>query len=262
MNDFRSRVQVHTTFTALWDGALEHFIRNGLNPEIGIDAHALERFSEKDFKSVADALRRRKLSVTFHAPFVDLSSGSTDPAIRAVTRQRFEELLRLVPLFGPRTVVAHAGYDWRRYEYFRDVWMENSAAFWDWAAERLNRLGSRLMLENVYERRPGEITELIRRLRPQQVGLCLDGGHLTAFGRAPLAEWLSVSGAFIGQLHLHDNLGSRDEHLALGAGRIDFKKLFAFLGASRPAPPVITLEMHRGEDIEPSLAYLQKIWPW
>lgn len=262
MRDLRRYVQVHTTFTDLWNGETGHFIRHALNPEIGIDAAALERFSAEDFAGIAETLRRRDLTVTLHAPFVDLSAGSTDPAIRAATRRRFEQILDLVPLFKPRTVVAHAGYDWRRYEYFRKTWVENSVAFWGWVAEGLNREGARLMLENVYENAPGEVLELFERLRSQRVGLCLDCGHLTAFGRATMDEWLSVLGPFIGQLHLHDNLGHRDDHLPMGRGRIDFARLFAFLKADRATPPVMTMEVHRPDDVWASLECLQRLWPW
>jgi sugar phosphate isomerase/epimerase len=262
MSDLRRHVQVHTTFTELWNGEIEHFTRHSLNPEIGIDAAALERFSREDFLHVAETLRRQDLTVTFHAPFVDLSAGSTDPAIRAVTHRRFEEILDLVPLFKPRTVVAHAGYDWQRYEYFRKTWMDHSVEFWAWVAGRLNREGSRLMLENVYEHRPREIFELFERLQPQGVGLCLDCGHLTAFGRAPLDEWLGVLGPFIGQLHLHDNRGEKDDHLPMGHGQIDFRRLFAYLRAERTSPPVMTLEVHRPDDVWASLAGLERLWPW
>jgi sugar phosphate isomerase/epimerase len=262
MGDLKRSVQVHTTFTALWEGELEHFTRHGLNPEIGIDAAALERFSAEDFAQVAEALHRRRLSVTLHAPFVDLSAGSTDPAVRAVTRRRFEEVLGLAELFKPVAVVAHAGYDWRRYEYFRRSWMERSVEFWAWVADGLNRIGSRLTLENVYEHRPEELLELFERLRAENVGLCLDCGHLTAFGRAPLEEWLKVLGVFIAQLHLHDNLGQKDDHLPLGRGCIDFHPLFDYLKTRGTGPPVMTLEVHRPDDIWPSLKCLEKLWPW
>ena len=262
MSELRRLVQVCTTFTLLREGQLDHFTRHGLNPEIGIDAGAIERYSPRDFADVADTLHRHGLTVTLHAPFVDLSAGSTDPAIRAVTRRRFEELLELVPVFRPPTVVAHAGYEWQRYEYFRKTWLDHSTRFWSEMADRLNRAGARLMLENVYEHGPGEILELFERLRGHGVGLCLDCGHLTAFGRAPLQEWLQVLGGFIGQLHLHDNGGEKDDHLAMGQGRIDFRPLFAYLEAHRSQPPVVTMEVHRPEDIWPSLEYLRTLWPW
>jgi sugar phosphate isomerase/epimerase len=262
MSDLRHRVQVCVPFARLRDELLEHFTGQRLNPEIGIDAAAIERFSAEEFARVADVLHQHGLTVTLHAPFVDLSAGSTDRAIRDVTRRRFEELLRLVPLFRPRTVVAHAGYDWQRYEYFRKTWLELSVEFWGWVAESLNRLGSRLMLENVYEHHPGEIIEVFERLRSSHVGLCLDCGHLTAFGRASLDEWLEGLGAFIGQLHLHDNMGKKDDHLPMGQGRINFVRLFDFLKAARSCPPVITLEVHRPHDVWASMECLERFWPW
>lgn len=262
MNDLKRFVQVCVPFTRLRAELLEYFTANRLNPEIGIDAPALERFSLQDFADVAEVLHRHDLTVTLHAPFVDLSAGSTDPAIRAVTRRRFVEILRLLPVFRPRTVVAHAGYDWQRYEYFRETWLDNSVAFWAEVAEGLERAGSRLMLENVYEHGPGEMRELLERLRPGKVGLCLDCGHLTAFGRAPLEEWLSVLGSFIGQLHLHDNHGEKDDHLPLGRGVIDFSALFDYLKTERRRPPVITLEIHRTADLATSMECLERLWPW
>jgi sugar phosphate isomerase/epimerase len=262
MSDLRHLVQVCTTFTMLREGLLDHFIRHGLNPEIGIDAEAIERYAPHDFEEVADTLHRQGLAVTLHAPFVDLSAGSTDPAIRAVTRRRFEQLMELVPLFRPRTVVAHAGYDWQRYEYFRKIWLDHSTRFWSEVADHLNRAGCRLMLENVYEHAPGEILELFERLRALDVGFCLDCGHLTAFGRAPLEEWLAVLGTFIGQLHLHDNGGKKDDHLAMGQGLIDFRPLFAYFKAQRRRPTVVTMEVHRPDDIWVSLECLERLWPW
>jgi sugar phosphate isomerase/epimerase len=262
MSDLRRLVQVCVPFTMLREVLLDHFLRHHFNPEIGIDAEAIERYAPRDFEEVADTLHRHNLAVTLHAPFVDLSAGSTDPAIRAATRRRFDDLMELVPLFRPRTVVAHAGYDWQRYEYFRKIWLDHSVRFWGDVAERLNRAGSRLMLENVYEHRPDEILELFERLRAHGVGLCLDCGHLTAFGRAPLEEWLNVLGDFIGQLHLHDNGGKKDDHLAMGRGLIDFRPLFAYFQARRSRPPVVTLEVHRLDDIWEGLEYLERLWPW
>ncbi len=118
------------------------------------------------------------------------------------------------------------------------------------------------MLENVYEHRPDEILELFERLHTQNVGLCLDCGHLTAFGRAPLEEWLDVLGPFIGQLHLHDNGGKKDDHLAMGRGLIDFRPLFAYLQTHPIRPPVVTMEVHRYDDIWASLEFLERLWPW
>ena len=257
-----TQVQVNIPFSMLWDRYADRFLQAGLNPEVGIDAAAMDRFSRSDFAVMARRLLQRGLTVTLHGPFFDMCPGSLDPQVRAVTQRRFDQLLDLVPLFEPKTVVLHAGYDWKRYGYVRDDWLENSRETWFWLADRLNALGSRLMLENVYESRPEEIRPLFEQLIGQRVGLCLDTGHLSAFGNADAVEWIDAMADHLGQLHLHDNHGEVDQHLALGKGGIDFPALFERLAAIFPTPPVITLEPHEEDALEPSLAYLEAIWPW
>ena len=254
------KVQVNIPFAMLHESYLDRFISRGLNPEIGLDAAALDGYSLSDFKSTAEQLRNRGLSTTFHAPFMDLSAGSPDPKIRAVTRSRFEQVLNLVPVFNPKTVVCHAGYDEKRYWYIKDAWIEKSLEMWSWLGKRIQDEGAVLMLENVYEYYPADIRGLFEGLAG--VGFCLDIGHQAVFGRTAPEIWVKELGAYIGQLHLHDNLGYHDEHLAMGKGNIDFQGLFKELMVVKKDPPVITLEPHNGEDLWPNLEFLEKIWPW
>jgi len=53
MSDLRHRVQVCVPFTRLREELLDHFTCHRLNPEIGIDAAAIERCSPQDFARVA-----------------------------------------------------------------------------------------------------------------------------------------------------------------------------------------------------------------
>ena len=262
LQDILNQVQINIPFTMLYDEYLDRFLEYGLNPEIGINAEALERFNFSDFQRIAEKLHDRHLSITLHGPFIDLSAGSTDPAIKAVTRSRFEQLFKLVPVFRPRAVVCHAGYDWKRYGYFKEEWIESSLDTWSWLAGSLTEQGSRLMLENVYEDNPEEIRIILERLQRQNVGFCLDAGHLLAFGQGELKQWLEELGIYIGQLHLHDNHGRDDEHLPLGHGKINFKLLFAYLVSNNLPRPIITLEPHQEEALWPSLDYLTNVWPW
>jgi sugar phosphate isomerase/epimerase len=257
-----SRVQVNIPFSMLWDRYADVFLAEGLNPEIGIDAAALDRFSHAEFTDMAIQLRRRGVTITLHGPFFDLSPGSVDPQVIGVTRRRFGQLLDLVPIFRPVTVVCHAGYEWKRYGWVRDQWVENSLATWRWLGGELLALGSRLMLENVYEKRPEDIRIFYEKLGDQRVGFCLDTGHQAAFSRTSLSEWLDCLGPFLGQLHLHDNHGQEDDHIALGRGCIDFPTLLTRLKQAFSKPPVITLEPHEEDDLGPSLDYLARIWPW
>lgn len=262
MTRLAKKIQVNIPFTMLHESYLDRFIKYELNPEIGIDAVALDRYSLSDFKEVADQLREHGRNVTLHAPFVDMSPGSPDPKVWALTRNRFGQVLQLVPLFKPETIVCHAGYDQKRYGFLKEIWAEKSLEMWGWLAESLRVEGVALMLENVYEHGPDQIRFLFENLQAQGVGFCLDTGHQAAFGRTPLETWVDVLGKYIGQLHLHDNNGKRDEHQALGRGIIDFEALFKRLVAIRKSPPVITLEPHSEANLWPSVEYLEKIWPW
>ncbi len=263
MEHILRRVHVNIPFAMLWDRYAEDFFARGLNPEIGIDAAALDRFSAAEFREMAMRFKAAGRKVTLHGPFADLSAGSIDPKIRSATRQRFEQLLEVVPLFNPLSVVCHAGYEGKRYGYHYEDWFHHSLETWQWLAGGINGRGSRLMLENVYEAGPEELTPLFNELAPHNVGFCLDTGHQSAFSQSSLASWLKGLGWNLGQVHLHDNCGDQDRHLALGKGHIDFSILFRYLELHFPEwPPVITLEPHTEDALDPSLAYLSAVWPW
>jgi sugar phosphate isomerase/epimerase len=255
-------VQVNIPFTMLYESYLDRFIENKLNPEIGFDAEALDRYSISDVIHVADELFAGGLAITLHAPFMDLSPGSPDPQVRATTRRRFEQTLEFVPILKPKTFVCHAGYDEKRYGYVRDFWVENSIEMWSWLGRLVRDEGSLLMLENVFEQGPEDMRVLFDNLENEEVGFCLDTGHQAAFGHAPLETWVTSLESHIAQLHINDNKGKQDEHLAIGKGNIDFRGFFEQIKAIKREPPIITLEPHREEDLWPSFEYLEKVWPW
>ncbi len=262
MKNIIQKIHVNAPFGFLKDRYLEWFIQKGINPEIGLDTKYLDNFSSDDFLDVAGMLRSRNLSVTFHAPFNDLSPGSPDPLIYGVTRYRYKQLLRLVPIFRPKTVVCHAGYDWKRYHFMREEWVEKSLEMWSWLSGRLSDEGALLTLENVYEHYPEDLEILFRSTAGKNIGFCFDIGHQSAFSRADVKHWMDVLGKYVTQVHIHDNDGTGDQHRGLGKASIDFAGFFKQLGNLRNCPPVITLETHQEEDLFPSLEYLEKLWPW
>lgn len=262
MTSVIEKVHVNVPFVMLQSTYIELVIQKRVNPEIGLDAEALDSVPDATFSKFADRLLGGGLSVTFHGPFIDLSPGSADPEIRAVARRRFEQVLRLVPLFHPKAVVCHAGYERFRYGYMRKPWIENSVELWGWFSEELNKLGSRLVLENVFEQAPEDLLPLFEALAHRGVGFCLDVGHQAVFSSSSLDIWLKLLGPYLQHLHLHDNYGDADAHSALGKGSIDLPLLFDYLRKNADRRPLITLEPHVQEDLWPSLSYLEKNWPW
>lgn len=255
-------VQIHIPFTLLYESYLDHFIENRLNPEIYFNSDALDKYAFHDFIQVADRLHHHGSAITLHAPFWDLSPGSPDPAVRKLTKHRFEQTVQVVSIFKPKTVVCHTGYDWKRYGAMKDLWVENSVKIWAWLSEKITAEGGRLMLENVYEHYPDDISILLEQLGNNGIGFCLDVGHQAVFSRSPLKQWIDVLGNHLKQLHLHDNFGESDDHLALGKGNINFQEILLLVKHLNHKPLAVTIEPHKEKDLFLSLKYLKTVWPW
>jgi sugar phosphate isomerase/epimerase len=237
-------VQVCIPFRLLSEKYLPMIIENRINPEIGIDGKTLDGSSEKEFSRIASILHQEGLSVTLHAPFYDLAPGAMDTLILKATRERLKQIFDLIPLFNPKTLVCHSGYDKKRYYNDQRPWLATSLETWTPLIENLSGTQTVLVIENVYEKNPDILLSLLDGLDKGKSGFCFDTGHMNAFSDTSMQGWLHTLGPYIRQLHLHDNDGTWDRHWALGAGKIDFEALFEYMNAAA-IEPVITVEAHR-----------------
>jgi sugar phosphate isomerase/epimerase len=261
VEDLISRVQVNIPFPFLGKGYLDLFLDRGLNPEIGLDCHSLGHYPRRDFVAVARAFRQARRRLTLHAPFQDLLPGALDEIILQASRRRLRQAFRLLPVFKPVTIVCHLGYDAKLYHWERQEWLARSAATWQEFTALAAAQGVTVMVENVYETDPELFLELLTLVHAPNFQVCLDVGHLQAFGGGDFDGWLQALWPHVGQLHLHDNRGDHDTHLALGQGTAPLEMVLNFL-ASRDRQPLVTLEPHQEGSLAPSLEYLATIWPW
>jgi sugar phosphate isomerase/epimerase len=224
-----------------------------LNLEIGINHHALDTYTPDGFRAVATALADAGISTTVHAPFQELFPGAPDRLVRETARARLDAAFDLAPLFRPASVVMHLNFEYRRFGFVHRDWLARTAVEIDRYAERAAGMNALLCLENVYEESPDIFGEVFAKITAKNVRHCLDVGHLSAFSRIGLAEWLAGAGRFVGQFHLHDNDGSGDRHAPLGEGSVDFAAVRDFM-AGMGAVPIVTLEPHTEPDIWKTLA--------
>jgi sugar phosphate isomerase/epimerase len=255
------QVQVNLPFAFLEAGYLEKFLRRGLNPEIGLDAYSLGHYPPGAFRRAAKAFQGAGRRITLHGPFQDLAPGALDDGVLAASRRRWRQAFRYLPVFRPVTVVCHLGYEARHYRWDQERWLARSAATWKELAALAAPYGVAVMLENVHETEPELFLEVLGRVGAPNLQVCFDVGHLMAFSTGDFPRWLEILAPVIGQLHLHDNLGDHDTHLALGGGRVPIKETLDYL-ARQGHRPLITLEPHQEGSLEPSLEYLAGIWPW
>ena len=112
-----------------------------------------------------------------------------------------------------------------------------------------------LVLENVWEEDPELHLELLEKMKSCWFGFCLDTGHQHSFSTTTMDKWLQTVWPYLKEVHLHDNDGSYDDHLPVGAGTIDFTRLFNFL-SEKGISPVLTIEPHTIEHLYETLTGL------
>ncbi len=190
---------------------------------------------------VACAARPCGLGLSIHAPSGDISSTDADTRTRAL-QEHCQALGALGPIpqqviyvLHPESVknVRQPGDDLQREAICHD----SLAALLPLAQD----VGARLALENMRHRadnpnRTGmftdRLTEIIRGLDQETVGICFDVGHAHISEGDGLYDAFSRNAARIIHVHLADNHGVEDEHLEPGQGRIDWARFYRVAGAS------------------------------
>ncbi len=257
MQELLNNIQVHIPLRLLLQREHRQLVLDRrINPEISFDAFALDNLQKPAFLEVAKQLAGAGLKVTFHAPFMDLRPGSVDPKILRASRERLEQVFDLVPYFHPLTVVCHPSFDERYYISNRQVWLENSIETWRHFLRLAEERETVITLENVYETSPDQLSGLFAAFSSPRLRFCFDTGHCHAFSRTPLEGWLEKLAPYLGQLHIHDNRGTGDDHLPIGEGTFPFRALFVLLGKLRLAP-LVTLEAHSLDDLWKALQNME-----
>ncbi len=224
---------------------------NRLRPEIGLEGDVLFTASARDFSEAARLLKIYGLRCTLHAPFSGLAPGSQDRDLQNATRNKLRKAFELIAVFEPVSIVCHLDSKDNRHGQGR-AWLDAALETWQELLAVAEKHGTRLMLENTYELGPALHREVFTALHSPSAGFCLDVGHVNAFAGNTWQDWLPALAPWLGQLHLHDNHGDRDSHLAPGQGCFDFAGLFTFL-REKKLSPIITLEPHTEEGLWQSL---------
>jgi sugar phosphate isomerase/epimerase len=253
-----SKCFVNGPFDRLMDDLLPLFIENRVQPEIGLEGSVLYTYTEKDFRKIARAFKEAGLQCTIHAPFLDLVPGSLDRQIRRASGEKLKKAFSLIEIFEPVSIVCHLGYEEPKHGFKKDKWFTNALETWEGILETAVKHKTPMMLENTFETNPEMHLRILEALDSEYARFCLDVGHVMAFARNTWQDWLPAMKPYLGQLHLHDNYGMSDDHLALGKGLFDFAGLFDFLKQNE-LDPVITLEPHHADGLPESLEFIDSL---
>lgn len=205
---------------------------------------------------VVRGVRAAEAEISLHAPVADSNLMSPHPGVRAWAEEEIAATLRLAAELGARTVTFHIGYRPLAGVPHGPPWEEALAA-----ARRLkgfaDNLGVVLCLENDPQHPHAYLADL-RRFHEilLAVGLSgtLDLGHAWISHRAEALALVPPLVPRLRVVHLHDNRGTADDHLALGEGEIPLAPAWAML----EAVPVAVVETKGEDELRRSRSWLAR----
>ena len=216
----RDKVYISTISTDAVRVAKEY----GLGLEI---AEYCTAWNMDDKFAPVDGVVKKKLEgiwgCTLHAPYNELFPCAIDKKARELAAYRYRQAIDLAKRYGAKKVIIHGGYNPRM--YFPVWYVEQSLLFWK--AFLREDPGVEIVLENVLEDDPAWLVDIVKGVNDPHLKLCLDIGHVNAYSRIPVMEWLEVWAPFISHFHIHNNDGSRDQHNALTDGTIPMEQFLA-----------------------------------
>ena len=176
------------------------------------------------------------------APAVNLVHPEKSRRIDAMDEiKRALEAAEYIPF---KRLVVHLGEKY-------DSWSPRTMEYATTALEHLGAfakpLGVRVLVENLTSEAttPEHLMTILEMAHLDQIDVCLDLGH--AHMAPGIPEAIITLGKRIGEVHVHDNRGLKDQHLWPGDGTIDWSATMDALKAL-PATPAAVLEI--GYDLD------------
>ena len=157
---------------------------------------------------------------TMHGAFLDVIPFSPDKKIREISDVRIRQSLEVAKGLGLKAVVFHTNYNpfLNAKEYVKQ-WVDTNAEYWKTILEQYPDIN--IYLENMFDETPEVLELLSERLgKFDNYGVCLDYSHAFLSKTQP-EEWAKRLSRFVKHVHLNDNDGKSDLHMAWGDGVID-----------------------------------------
>ena len=236
--------------------SFSYLSKNGYGIDIRLfNPDWLRRAKVKQMGALGKALAKRGIAVVTHAPFSSLDIGSWDKHIRDYSLKTILFGLDLAAAVNSRLFVTHTGFLPETCRTDVNNWYKRFAQSYDTILTAAKKRAIPVAIENTWERETSLIRRIFRDFGKKGLRYCLDFGHANCFSEVPASEWLKTFKQYLTHLHIHDNRGEDDEHLALGKGNIDWNKNIRLLKKHK-LQPTATFELER-KQFTSSLRYLR-----
>ena len=177
-----------------------------------------------------DASSSYDLKFSAHAPLSDINIGSLNERVRETSLKEIAGALRSAHRMGIGVLTVHPGFYSPAGMLDKPKVVQTTRESLSYLESISQDLGVRVALENMPNMGPLTMgrtpEELMQLLGSFEIDICFDIGHAHTMGAVD--AFLAHKRRFI-NVHLHDNMGERDQHLPVGDGTVDFKRALAGL---------------------------------
>lgn len=182
---------------------------------------------ERNWQTVKDLVEKNKLKVVGSTDY-NLQIASPWVPVRKASMMQIIRAFPILEMLGAELVHIHLDDSAKRERENMFKWnSEAIGELYDMAAEH----GLKLMVENgrLAQEWQFELFQFVLKENPK-VYFNLDVGHANLGVKKNLTpKLLKFFGKRLAHVHVHDNNGTEDQHLELGKGNIDWKKIVHLL---------------------------------
>ena len=187
--------------------------------------HALNKQRVSILKSIGESCG---LKYSVHAPFADINIASPSKPMLKAMLKRLEKSISYANDLNAYVWVFHPGLETGVSMFYPGMgWLQNLKTT-RLLLKIARDYGVKIAIENVPEPYPflmksvEDFTKFYEEIN-EDIGLAFDVGHANLNGQ--IERFLMVFTDRIVHIHVHDNHGKIDQHLGIGYGNIDWKKV-------------------------------------
>ena len=205
-----------------------------------------------------EALKSYDFAVSFHAPFSDLNIASLNKAILKESLNQISDCIGKACKYDVEAVCVHPGHFSPLGMYFREKALATQIRSLRLLAKKAEECSILLGVENMpyfsilCARTAEEVERILNEVDSPYLGFTFDVGHANITGN--VEQFLSLK-EYITTVHLHDNAGDQDTHLALGEGTLPLDIIEKVAGKK------LVIEVNTYQDVLRSLDVLKTVLP-
>jgi sugar phosphate isomerase/epimerase len=195
---------------------------------IEIVDEGLHELDKKKVRILNELAASYSLKYTVHAPFADINIASPSKPLLNAMLKRLKKSIRYARALNCHVWVFHPGLKTGISMFYPGMeWIRNVKT-----AQLLFKFARDYGVETVIENMPEPFSFIMRSVEDfkkfyseveEDIGLVLDVGH--AHIHRQVETFLTTFTDKIVHVHAHDNYGKMDQHLGIGYGTIDWKRV-------------------------------------